>query len=124
MRFPSEAGFYELNKFPGCNQIVVSNHAFIYEHMRGKGLGQLQHGERLDKAQELGYDYMLATAVSTNEVEKHILAKNGWKKLDEFRSTETGRVVELWGRLVGEMTHTHIQPLYSLSGTQPQEKSA
>jgi hypothetical protein len=54
MRYADErgTGFYELNPFPGCNQIVVSNHAFIYPAYRnggwdGKKYGQLQHKERL-----------------------------------------------------------------------------
>ena len=55
MRFANEFGFYELNPFPGSNQIVVSNHAFIYGPWRGQGKGIQQHKERLAKAKELGY---------------------------------------------------------------------
>ena len=36
MRFANEYGYGELNNFPGCNQLTVSNHAFIYHKDRIK----------------------------------------------------------------------------------------
>lgn len=98
MRFSNEYGFYELNPFPGCNQIVVSNHALIYEWARGRGHGQRQHENRLNQARALGYDLMLCTVREDNEVEIHILRKNGWIVEREFMSTETGHAVQLWSR--------------------------
>lgn len=98
MRFSDAHGFYELNPFPGCNQICVSNHAFIYPQQRGQGFGQAQHEARLWKARELGYDLMLCTVKTDNEVEIHILRKNGWIVEREFISTETGHAVQLWSR--------------------------
>lgn len=110
MRFGNNEGHYELNIFSGCSQIAISNHAFIRAEMRGQGKGQAQHLERLGVASKLGYDYLIATVISTNLAEKHILAKNGWKKLDGFMSSTTENQVEIWGRLVGQLTETHIQP--------------
>tara|TARA_Y100000310_G_scaffold33171_1_gene31367 strand:- start:1392 stop:1712 length:321 start_codon:yes stop_codon:yes gene_type:complete len=89
-------GFYELNPFPGCNQLVISNHAFIYPKFRGKGLGTIAHKERLKKAKELGYDCLLCTCKSSNTVQLKILAKNGWTKIWSFRNNETDSDVEIW----------------------------
>lgn len=100
MRFTSRGGFYELNPFPGSNQIIVSNHAFIEKEMRGEGYGKLQHTKRIEKAIELGYDYILCTVREDNEVEKHILRKNGWTFHDHFTSRKSEHVVEIWGRLL------------------------
>lgn len=100
MRYADKFGFYELNPLPGCNQVVVSNHALIYKEHRGKGIGQIQHHERLEKARELGYDLMLCTVKADNEAEKHILNKMGWAHLTSFSNTETGNTVELWSKML------------------------
>lgn len=98
MRFANESGYCELNSFPGCSQIVVSNHAFIYPEKRGKGLGTQNHKLRIERAQFMGYDYLLCTVKSTNKVELAILAKNGFKELDEFQNSETGNMVKIFGK--------------------------
>ena len=100
MRFANQDGFSELNNFPGCNQIVVSNHAFIYPSKRGQGKGQEQHSTRLFRARELGYNYIICTVNQANDVERHILLKNRWSLLDSFLNEETGHVVEIWGRIL------------------------
>lgn len=100
MRFADEYGFYELNPFPGCNQIVVSNHAHIFRGYRGEGRGQIQHQERLIKAKELGYDLIICTVKSDNDVEKHILEKYGWQRMLNFINTETENPIEMWARLL------------------------
>lgn len=83
---------------PGCNQIVVSNHAFVRPELRGQGIGQKQHKERLDKAKELGYDYIICTVREDNKAEVHILEKNGWSELSWFVNSETGNKVLIYGR--------------------------
>lgn len=100
MRFPSDAGFYELNSFPGCNQIVVSNHSFVKPELRGMGLGKQIHQERLDLMKELGYDYALCTVKADNIAQISILVKNQWKFLDSFHNKETGHDVLIYGRKV------------------------
>lgn len=91
-------GFYELNPLPGCNQVVVSNHAWLAPHMRGKGLGSKAHEQRLKEAKELGYDYIVCTVKSTNLIQIDILKSHQWKCLDQFPNRETGNLVELWGK--------------------------
>ena len=100
MRYASKYGFWELNPFPGCNQIVVSNHSFIYPQYRGVGIGSEEHKDRLKTIQGLGYDYVVCSVTEDNAAQKAILAKNGWKPLDEFFNTETGRRVCLFGKTI------------------------
>jgi GNAT superfamily N-acetyltransferase len=98
MRIADEYGFYELNPFPGNNQVVVCNHVLIYPEHRGKGRGVIQHESRYDTACALGYDLMICTVRADNEVEKHILTKFGWKFATRFQNRETGNLVEMWTR--------------------------
>jgi RimJ/RimL family protein N-acetyltransferase len=91
-------GFFELNPFPGCNQLVVSNHSWIDPELRGAGLGTVIHGQRLEKMRILGYDYAICTVKSSNIAQIKILEKYLWKHLDTFMNRETGNRVELWGK--------------------------
>lgn len=95
-------GHYELTSLPGCNQIVVSHHAFINEEHRGKGNGKAAHYERLRHIDDLNYDYALCTINKANEAQSKILAKARWKMLDEFVNKETGNTVQIWGRRMGK----------------------
>lgn len=91
-------GHYELNNFPGCNQIVISNHSCIYPEYRGKGFGLELAKEKISRAKEEGFDYMIATVVSANIVQLKIMEKNGWKLLDTFFNRESGNEVNIFGR--------------------------
>jgi GNAT superfamily N-acetyltransferase len=91
-------GHYELNSFPGCNQLCISNHANIYDAYRGKGHGKKQHLERLENAAGLGYGYIICTVRATNHAEIHILEANGWAHLDTFYNTETKMTIYIYGR--------------------------
>lgn len=101
-RFANENGYCELNSFPGNSQIVVSNHAFIYPEKRGKGAGHKNHELRVERATFLGYDYLMCTVKATNEAELKILRKHGFKELDEFRNTNTGNMVKIFGKKLKE----------------------
>ena len=96
MRFANEFGYCELNPFPGCNQIVVSNHGVIFEQHRGVGNGHKNHHLRVDRAKALGYDLMLCTVRSNNKPEKAILKAAHWVKVFEFRNSESGHDIEIW----------------------------
>ena len=91
-------GFYEINAFPGNNQICVSNHAFILPQHRKLGYGDFFHKERLQKMRELGYNLALCTVKNDNHPQKKILCNNGWQRNDEssFLNKETGNECELW----------------------------
>jgi len=99
MRYETQSGgFYELNPFPGCNQIVVSNHAFLPKDMRERGRGSREHSDRLEKIESLGYDYAVCTVKSDNLAQIKILEKNLWKHLDTFYNRETENTIHLFGR--------------------------
>jgi predicted GNAT superfamily acetyltransferase len=98
MRFANEYGYCELNPFPGCSQIVVSNHAFIYPNHRGKGKGRSNHKLRVERATFMGYDYLMCTVRADNTKELLILGKNGFKELDTFVNTNTGNRVKIFGK--------------------------
>jgi RimJ/RimL family protein N-acetyltransferase len=93
-------GFYELNPFPGCNQIVVSNHAFIPKEHRGKGLGSMAHKHRLEHIKQLGYDYVMCTVHENNEPQIKILENNGWTYLDFFLNKETSKLLRIYGKRI------------------------
>lgn len=98
MRYANEFGFCELNTFPGCNQIVVSNHAFVYRDKRGQGHGSKNHEIHVERAKFLGFDYILCTVRANNAAELAILTKHNFKELDEFINTETGNTVKIFGK--------------------------
>lgn len=100
MRFANDNGFFELNPFPGCNQIVISNHSLVYKDRRGNGVGSQEHSARLEKIKFLGYDYVLCTVKSDNIPQLKILSNNGWKQLDDFVNNETGNTVYIYGKKV------------------------
>ncbi len=96
MRFSDQYGFYELNPFPGCNQVCISNHAFIYQEHRGKGRGKKQHEERLKKAIELGYNLIMCTVRADNHIERHILRYYQWQEGVSFLNKETNTYVMVY----------------------------
>lgn len=99
MRFSmAPYGYYEFNTFPGCSQLIVSNHAYIKPEQRGKGFGQLQQLQKLELAAQLGYNCIICTVRADNEREKHILKKNGWKFVHSFFNTQSEHLVEIWVR--------------------------
>ena len=102
MRFSNKFGYCELNNFIGNSQIVISNHAFIYPKYRGQGNGTKNHIKRVERAQKLGYDYMICTVRADNVAELAILKKRGWKQLDEFKNTNTGNQVLIFGKIISK----------------------
>lgn len=102
MRYWSPCGFYELNPFPGCNQIVVSNHAFINPEDRGQGFGRKQHQSRLEEIASLGYDVAVCTVNESNTREIDMLKRNGWLWAFSFKNRETNNQVQFWYKRMRE----------------------
>jgi RimJ/RimL family protein N-acetyltransferase len=95
-RFITEYGFYEFNPFPGCNQIVVSNHSFVDPSFRGKGHGTSVARKRLAHANSLGYDLVLATVQAQNTPQIKIMEHLRWKPLVSFVSRVSEKEVILF----------------------------
>ncbi len=98
MRYFNGYGYRELHSFPGCNQIVISNHAHIYPEFRGKGHGTIENKAQVTRAADMGYDYIMCTVRSCNVPQIKILEKNGWKHLDTFTNTQTENEILIYGR--------------------------
>ncbi len=96
MRFATKDGFFELNTFPGCNQIVMLNHVCIYPEKRNQGLGAKQCRFYIDKAKELGYDILICTVITSNIPQLKLMAKFGFLELDTFYNRETGNTVKIF----------------------------
>lgn len=100
MRFSNEFGFCDLNEFPGCSQLVVSNHAFIYPEHRGKGHGSANHERRLERIKDLGYDAAICTVRSTNEPQIKIMEKHGWELIWNFYSRVTQCTIHVYAKRI------------------------
>lgn len=87
---------YSLSTFPGSHAVGISHG--VYNNWPDMGLGQYFLKERLSLAREIGMRTLLCTVNSTNEKEKHILQKNGWKKIHTMRDDRwiPASSVELW----------------------------
>ncbi len=92
----------EISDMPGCPQVAVSHYVFLKDGEKGKGNGQKAHHERLKIMKDLGYDHAIATVVDSNAVEKHILEKQGWRRIDFFTSSKTGNLVEIYSIQIKE----------------------
>lgn len=121
MRFSDEKGFWELNPFPGCNQLIVSNHAFVYPEYRNKGVGKALHEKRLAQAKRLGYDYIICTVVATNYPQIKILERFKWEILTSFKNMETGNVIYICGRSLYDI-HLNESKLKAIPRDSSQEK--
>lgn len=92
-------GGYQLTDFPGSeSDITISHGAYIHVDLRGKGFGKQLHRERIFKAREENKSYMLAVVNEDNIVQKSIMDKFGWTKLDSFISECTCHRLVLYGR--------------------------
>jgi hypothetical protein len=110
MRYATQFGFYELNPFPGCNQLVVSNHSFIFQMYRGEGKGYSEHYKRLEEARRLGYDAIICTVRDDNVPQIKILTHHEWTKCFEFNNEETGHRVQVWMKDLSHMDFTVLRP--------------
>lgn len=98
MRFNIDGVIGEVDSLPGCSQVAVSHAVYVPMELRGKGLGKQANDSRLQFLKEhLGYDYTLCTVDMANEAQIKILIGNGWRFLDNFRSSKTGHLVGIYG---------------------------
>ena len=95
MRFANEDGFCELNPFPACKWLGVSNYAYVYPNKRGCGKGTNNHKLRIKRAKEMGYCSVICTVASINIPEKKILSKESWKHIHTFQ-THDNTTIEIW----------------------------
>jgi L-amino acid N-acyltransferase YncA len=101
-RFSNEFGYFDLNQFPCCSQIAVSNHATVFEKHRGKGHGHKNHNLRIERAKILGFDYLMCTVKASNAAQLSIMKKGGFRELDRFYNSESEHEVIIFGKKLRE----------------------
>ena len=96
---------WQLTELPGsgtntddCDAAVVVSHgAWVNPALRGRGIGQAQHDERLKVAKTQGYRYIVCTVRADNAAQIHILTSRGWQCLATFQNMH-GDPLHLYGR--------------------------
>jgi GNAT superfamily N-acetyltransferase len=95
----SSRGFsFTMSDLPGCCGICVSSDVSVWGSFKGKGLGQKLLQVRIDAAKSAGYSRMLATTLTGNETEIHILEKFGFLEIDAFDNQRTGHSIRVWSK--------------------------
>lgn len=89
----SVAAKFSLVPMINCCGIVVSTQAEVTSGFQGKGLGTLLNSFRIDLARHKGYGVLLCTDVESNEPQRRVLKKNGWKDIFKFVNPRTKNVV-------------------------------
>ena len=84
-----------MTELPGCCGACVSLNAIVYTSYEGKGIGTILNKLRIDMAREDGYGLLICTDEKNNEHQRRILAKNGWKDVDEWVNPRTTHTVKL-----------------------------
>ncbi len=85
--------WFQLSPMPGCCGYVISHYSVVNLEYRGKGLGTLLNKFRIELCKQLGYTAILCTDLKTNEAQRKILHKNGWKDIHEILNKRTGNRV-------------------------------
>lgn len=82
----------------GCGSaIVISYGVHIQPSLRGRGIGQRAHKERLERFRNEGYNYAMCTVRRDNRPQLAILQKNGWVRLANTASTD-GTPIYIMGK--------------------------
>lgn len=89
---------WAIEPMSGCNGIAIFKNVEIFEGYRGKGLGIQFLNLRESLAKDFGYSSLLCTIVDTNEPQKKIMEKSGWKLLNQFTNSHTNNNVLLYGK--------------------------
>lgn len=90
--------YFSLTSLPGNEEVFVSHNSYVVPELRANGFGQAMHKEKLELMSNYGGRYALATVDDENQIQKHIMEKNGWKILDSFLSLCTCHKVLIYGR--------------------------
>lgn len=86
---------FTLGQLPGCCAYIISTQAAIGLNYRNKGLGTLLNLFRIEIGKYMGYSALLCTDIDTNEAQRKILNKNGWKDVHKIRNKRTHNLVYL-----------------------------
>jgi hypothetical protein len=99
-RYAIPAGSYHIDALPGQPQIAHCHGFFVPVDRRGMGLAHMLKEHQISNLVAEHYDYATATVDASNNAQKKVLAKAGFRYLDYFFNTKTGGTTELWGRVI------------------------
>lgn len=106
MRFGDANGSYSISDMPGNPQVAISHNTFIFKPLRGKGLGDYQHKQRLAHIKALGYDMVICTVLESNKAQHKILSNNKWVWVMSFRSSRSDEDIRFYCRQMrGHQAH-------------------
>jgi len=97
MRFATPVGVFEIDSVPSQPQVAHCHGFFVHRHLRGKGMAHRLKTQQNLMLSRLGYDFATCTVCRSNDRQKKVLARAGWRSLASFVSSKTGEPVELWG---------------------------
>lgn len=92
---PEPIGSFELHPMINCCGICVSTRAYVHPDFRNVGLNTILNSLRIDIARFLGYSLLLCTDVTSNEAQRKVLARNGWRDIYRFLNRRTGNLVAI-----------------------------
>lgn len=99
-RHATVAGCYHIDPMPGQPQVAHCHGFFVPVDRRGLKLGHKLKAHQVSTLAAEHYDYATATVDASNEAQKRVLEKAGFRRLDTFTNTKTGGTTELWGRQI------------------------
>ncbi|EXI76539.1 MAG TPA: N-acetyltransferase [Candidatus Accumulibacter phosphatis] len=102
MRFATPVGAYEIDSVPSQPQVAHCHGFFVHNDRRGRGLAHDLKTHQNLMLSRLGYDFATCTVCRSNDRQKKVLARAGWRSLASFVSSKTGEQVELWGYEIPE----------------------
>lgn len=97
-RYPSLHGAFHIDPMPGQPQVAHCHSFFIQADKRHQGHGTAMKRLQMFHLQSQQYDYATCTIDASNDAQRQVLIKNGWRRLDGFSNSRTGGQTELWGR--------------------------
>lgn len=97
MRFSTPFGAYEIDSVPSQPQVAHCHGFFVRHELRGGGLAHDLKCHQTAMLLRLGYDFATCTVCRSNERQKKVLDRAGWRCLASFVSSKAGEHVELWG---------------------------
>lgn len=99
-RYSTEYGAYEIESVPSQPQIAHCHGLFIRPSCRGRGLGHELKAHQMRQLRGLGYDYATCTVDASNDRQRAVLERAGWRHLQNIPNNKSGGVTQLWGWVV------------------------
>lgn len=87
---------FNMLDFATTESIAIVSRVYVEEKFRGLGLGQYLHKLRIAFAKEEKIDFLMVITIQTNDVQNHIMKKNGWKIIKSYTTSQYKQKVYLW----------------------------